>query len=473
MFESVISDTSELPDCGDDKTLHNTKRKRSAVTTFRLLASALVSAALTGTLPPAKAAPPEILPLAHVELEKGSHVTLSARGVVASLDVRRTTKCNVPIVWGDMDSSPTSPCSMAFLTLRTPGDTQAHASSFPMTPYGTEDDGMAQLRMSFRQLDASSPFPQIMVSAYTGGAHCCSLTSIFDLRSNGQWQHLELGAMDGDGEPQVVDIVGNGQQEILTVDQSFLYAFASHAGSEAPVVISRYHDGVLENVTRDPVYRDYLTKDLADRRRNWVRSGRFEPNGFLAYEVATMANLGKFSEGWRDMLAHAQSTKEAGSGLSLCDLKPAAEKQNGHGCSAKEKELLPFPDALSAFLVQTGYITPEQAASVRGDQGSTNVPPPPTASAPPKPVSSSSAVAQPTTTDSDTTAPAKPIKSPALFSVLAGPGLVLYLLPILIAYRRDTVDQRKIAMVTILLGWTIIGWVAALVMALTQPSRKA
>ena len=473
MFESVTGDISELSDCGDKQTLYDTKQKRPTALIVRLCANALVSVALAGTLPCAEAKPGTLPPLAHAELEKGSHATLSTRGVVAALDVRHTPKCNVPIVWADMDSSPTSPCSMAFLTLRTPEDTRAHASSFPLTPYGTEDDGMAQLRMSFRQLDASSPFPQVMVSAYTGGAHCCSLTSIFDLRSNGQWQHLELGAMDGDGEPQVVDIVGNGQQEILTFDQSFLYTFASHAGSESPVVISRYHDGVLENVTRDPVYRDYLAKDLADRRRNWTRSGRFEPNGFLAYEVATMANLGKFSEGWRDMLAHAQSTKEAGSGLSLCDLKPAAEKQNGHGCSAKEKELLPFPDALSAFLVQTGYITPEQAASVRGDQGSTNVPPSPTESAPQKPVSSSSAVAQPTTTDSDTIAPAKPIKSSALFPVLAGLGLVLYLLPILIAYRRDTVDQRKIAMVTILLGWTIIGWVAALVMALTQPSRKA
>ncbi|WP_215748059.1 superinfection immunity protein [Gluconobacter cerevisiae] len=450
------------------------KQKRPTAMVVRVFASALVGVALTGISSHAKAAPDRTLqPLAHAELENKSHTTLSARGIVAALDVRHTTNCNVPVVWANANSSPTSPCSMAFLTLRTPGDTQAHASSFPLTPYGTEDDGMAQLRMSFRQLDASSPFPQVMVSAYTGGAHCCSLTSIFDLRSNGRWQHLELGSMDGDGEPEVVDVTGNGQQEILTVDQSFLYAFASHAGSEAPVVISRYHDGVLQNVTRDPVYRDYLTKNLADRRRNWIRSGRFEPNGFLAYEVATMANLGKFSEGWHDMLAHAQSTKESGFGLSLCDLKPAAEKQNGHGCSVKEKELLPFPEALSAFLVQSGYITPEQAASVRETQSSASAPPPSTASAPQNPPLPSSAAARPTATNSDTAVSDKPTRSGTLFAVLAGLGLALYLLPILIAYKRDTVDQRKIAIITVLLGWTIIGWIAALVMALTQHSRKA
>ncbi|MEJ5142960.1 superinfection immunity protein [Gluconobacter albidus] len=444
--------------------------------TVRLFASALMGAALTGILPRAEAAPPALPPLAHAELEKGAHAALSTHGIVAELDVRHTTRCTVPIVWTDADSSPTSPCSMAFLTLRTPGNTQAHASSFPLTPYGTEDDGMAQLRMSFRQLDASSPFPQVMVSAYTGGAHCCSLTSIFDLRSNGHWQHLELGGMDGDGEPQVVDLVRNGQQEILTSDQSFLYAFASHAGSEAPVVISRYHDGVLENVTRDPVYRDYLAKDLADRRRNWTRSGRLEPNGFLAYEVATMANLGKFSEGWRDMLAHAQSTKESGFGLSLCDLKPAAEKQNGHGCSIKEKELLPFPEALSAFLVQSGYITPEQAASVRKPQDPSTASQaqalPPTVPDTGNPTSSSSALARPPETDTASSPSVRSTKSSELLPVLAGLGLAFYFLPMLIAYRRDTVDQRKIAIITVLLGWTIIGWIAALVMALTQRSRK-
>ncbi|OUI80967.1 hypothetical protein HK22_04420 [Gluconobacter sp. DsW_056] len=59
-----------------------------------------------------------------------------------------------------------------------------------------------------------------------------------------------------------------------------------------------------------------------------------------------------------------------------------------------------------------------------------------------------------------------------LLPVLAGLGLVFYFLPMLIAYRRDTVDQRKIAIITVLLGWMIIGWIAALVMALTQRSRK-
>lgn len=475
----VSSAKQDMNDPGKHMIPHNGKR-RPAIITMKDLTGVMLLAITATCLATGFATARPVEPIAHVEIGNRSHAVLSARGIVAALDIRRTTQCRIPIVWTDADTSPASPCSMAFLTLRAPGNTHSHPASFPLAPYGTEDDGLVQLRMSLRHLDASSKFPQVMVSAYTGGAHCCSLTSIFDLRPDGQWAHLELGALDGDGEPDVVDIARNGQEEILTVDQSFLYAFASHAGSEAPVVISRYHDGVLENVTRDPAYRNYLKNDLADRRRNWIHAGRFEPNGFLAYEVATKANLGEFAEGWRDMLAHAQSTKESGFGLSACDLKPASEKQNGHGCSAQEKALLPFPTALSAFLVQNGYITPEQAASVTdtpklasaGPQSAPppSVPEPAHGSNPPPP--SASATARPPQTDQAVSSSGLLAKSGGLFPVLAGLGLVLYLVPLLIAYRRNTPNQHRVALITILLGWTVIGWIAALVMALSQPSRK-
>ncbi|QQX90870.1 superinfection immunity protein [Gluconobacter sphaericus] len=454
-----------------------TEKRRQTILKMKALIGVILPALLATSVPARSATLHPLVPIAQAEMGSNTHAALSAQGVVATLDVRRTTHCNVSVVWADTDTSPASPCSMAFLTLSEPGNTHSHPASFPLTPYGTEDDGMAQLKMSLRHLDASSPFPQVMVSAYTGGAHCCSLTSIFDLRPDGSssrsWQHLELGAMDGDGEPDVVDVAGNGQQEILTSDQSFLYAFASHAGSEAPVVIARYHDGVLKNVTRDPAYRDYLAKDLADRRRNWIKSGRFEPNGFLAYEVATMANMDQFEKGWRDMLAHAQSTKESGFGLSACDLKPTAEKQNGYACSVKEKELLPFPQALSLFLVRAGYVTPEQIASVTDSHEPASMlhPAPPTATPHETPNPPSSAAAQPPERDQTLSASAVPAKSKGLFVLLGVPGLALYLVPVLIAYRRNTIRQHWIAMITVLLGWTIIGWIAVLVMALNEPIR--
>lgn len=42
----------------------------------------------------------------------------------------------------------------------------------------------------------------------------------------------------------------------------------------------------------------------------------------------------------------------------------------------------------------------------------------------------------------------------------------LYLLPSIEAYRRDRSNAQSIALVNVLLGWTLLGWVAALVWAL-------
>lgn len=39
----------------------------------------------------------------------------------------------------------------------------------------------------------------------------------------------------------------------------------------------------------------------------------------------------------------------------------------------------------------------------------------------------------------------------------------LYFLPWIIAYRRDHHQYNAIALVNLLLGWTVLGWIAALV----------
>ncbi|MFT8764920.1 MAG: superinfection immunity protein, partial [Gluconobacter potus] len=83
----------------------------------------------------------------------------------------------------------------------------------------------------------------------------------------------------------------------------------------------------------------------------------------------------------------------------------------------------------------------------------------------------SSAAAQPPERDQALSASAVPAKSRGLFAVLGVLGLALYLVPVLIAYRRNTIRQHRIAIITVLLGWTLIGWVAALIMALNEPTR--
>lgn len=59
-------------------------------------------------------------------------------------------------------------------------------------------------------------------------------------------------------------------------------------------------------------------------------------------------------------------------------------------------------------------------------------------------------------------------KSPA-FAIVVGAVIVgalpLYFLPLIIAYRRAAPDRASVAVINVLLGWTYLGWVAALALA--------
>lgn len=50
-------------------------------------------------------------------------------------------------------------------------------------------------------------------------------------------------------------------------------------------------------------------------------------------------------------------------------------------------------------------------------------------------------------------------------------GLVLYFLPAFIA--RDKPNKKTVFAINLGLGWTAIGWVVALIMALSDPAREA
>jgi Na+/melibiose symporter-like transporter len=50
-------------------------------------------------------------------------------------------------------------------------------------------------------------------------------------------------------------------------------------------------------------------------------------------------------------------------------------------------------------------------------------------------------------------------------------SVVIYLMPSIVAYDRKHQDHRKIFMVNVLFGWTIIGWLVALFCACTVVRR--
>jgi hypothetical protein len=54
---------------------------------------------------------------------------------------------------------------------------------------------------------------------------------------------------------------------------------------------------------------------------------------------------------------------------------------------------------------------------------------------------------------------------PAFFLPFFGFGFVMYFLPSILAFARSKRDTAAIVLLNIFLGWTVIGWVVALVWA--------
>lgn len=319
----------------------------------------LVFAATVALQAPAHAAgQPVIAPLAHVDMGESPQAKAAAQGLEATLTAMPSHQCGVAMAFQPADEHAPASCSVVRLAIRDPARPQAAPQTFLIAPHGP-DSGYERMEMALYRLDATSTLPQVIVSAYTGGAHCCEVSSLFGQMPDGTWKETDLGQSDGDGTPTIVDAAHDGRAEIQEVDPAFLYTFASYAGSYPPLILKRYHAGQMETVTRDPAFRPYLARQLAGAQKEWLADDRPEPNGFLAYYVATKAELGEFGQGWQYMLKHAEYRTDDMFGISACDMKPAGTEQ----CTPEERKSVPFPQALAYFLQKNGYITPEQASA--------------------------------------------------------------------------------------------------------------
>lgn len=193
--------------------------------------------------------------------------------------------------------------------------------------------------IELKDLDRNAA-PEVIVFTYTGGAHCCTVHTIHG------WQQNKLittgtGPLDGGGG-QFQDLDGNGTLAFVSVDNAFLYAFASYAGSFAPTRIYRYKAGKLVSATRQypKVLRShawsmYQAIQQAQKENNSL-------NGVLAGYVAQKILLGEYQQGWDLMLARYDRKSDWG-----------LEMYKGDKIVGKYPN---FPAALKAFLIDTGYL---------------------------------------------------------------------------------------------------------------------
>lgn len=93
------------------------------------------------------------------------------------------------------------------------------------------------------------------MSFFTGGAHCCSDTSVVTSNRDGAtWQTVDVGEFNG--YPMLADdLNGDGLYEFGLPDNAFFYAFGCYACSAAPLQVLALENGEVKDVSAEPRFR--------------------------------------------------------------------------------------------------------------------------------------------------------------------------------------------------------------------------
>lgn len=218
-------------------------------------------------------------------------------------------------------------------------------------------------------LDPASSEPEIVFSAFWGGAHCCTVTEIFSPVGN-HWVRTEASTLDGEGYT-FKDIDGDGSMELISSDNSFLYAFAPYAYSWAPKIIEQLRDGVLSDQSHNSRFATYYRRELAGMEHLARHdTSLWNSNGFLAAWVATKALVGEFDDAWPKMMASYDRASD-------WQMRVCSQPIKLSDCPDSAKINATFPVALRAHLQERGYLpgAPKEdvvAATKTPDSGAEN-----------------------------------------------------------------------------------------------------
>ncbi|MBV1708065.1 MAG: hypothetical protein KGQ37_12770 [Hyphomicrobiales bacterium] len=190
------------------------------------------------------------------------------------------------------------------------------------------------------RLDPAHSSKDVLISGYTGGAHCCSVTKVASLIA-GAWKIVDVPETDGmalDHAP--LDLNHDGTPDFRFIDDAFLYMFTDYADSVAPSRFYRINDGAMVDESGDAAFRPLYHEEML----RFMPSCRAGHHGGCAAYVAAAARAGEFDGAWRFMLAHFNRT----STWDILDCAPLEA-----GCTATTRD---FVGALARFLRTQGYI---------------------------------------------------------------------------------------------------------------------
>ena len=117
-------------------------------------------------------------------------------------------------------------------------------------------------------------YPDVIIEDYSGGAHCCFATCVYDLAET--LEAIELPPSPAGNAPgEFVDLDGDGVYEFLTADDSFAYAYCCFAASPEVLVVLRYSAAARRLVPASYLYPD-LYRDEIERDTERARAAGSE-----------------------------------------------------------------------------------------------------------------------------------------------------------------------------------------------------
>ena len=202
-------------------------------------------------------------------------------------------------------------------------------------------------------VDRGAAFPQVVITAFTFGAHCCTVTHIATMTAPGKWSVVEGARLDGDEGYVFADLDRDGAQELISYDNNFLYAFASYADSFAPTRVAKFVGTAIKDVTADAKYRDFLRGKVRAMEDEARRDGDlWHANGFLGAWVAAKSLVGEVDDAWRRMLTSYD--RKSDWPQQECAINVAIDQ-----CPKDKLRDLTFPQALHKLMAQNGYPLPK------------------------------------------------------------------------------------------------------------------
>jgi hypothetical protein len=204
------------------------------------------------------------------------------------------------------------------------------------------------------RLDPHADGDQIVLTSYSGGAHCCTRVQVLT-RVAGAWKLLDLGMWDGDGLDAFPGSQAlGGPPAFLHYDDRFAYAFTDYAASAMPPRLFELDGGRVIDASQARRYAPLFEKELEQDKAACVKHE--DQNGACAGMVAAAARLGQRPSAWQTMLDNYDKTTGWEFGPK-CKV-PAERGQCPHD---KQVAYPSYPAALESFLVDNGYMKASDA----------------------------------------------------------------------------------------------------------------